>query len=67
MIKNRLAGELTCFHANAILAGHGHGHPLSKVVDLALFSLLFQYCGTQMYYFLVVIDPVVLSDLCLGI
>ena len=57
-----------CFRANAVFAGFGHGHPLSKVVvDLTLFSLLFQCRGTQMYYFLVVIDPVVLSDLCLGI
>ena len=56
------------FCANAILAGFGHAHPLLEVVThLALFLLFFQCCGTQMYYFLVIIDPVMLSDLCLGI
>ena len=61
------AGELMHFCTNGVLAGFSHTHPLTKVViDLPLFSSLFQCCGTQMY-FLVVIDTVMLSDLYLGI
>jgi hypothetical protein len=64
-LKNCLWWQVDVFACKCCL---GHTHPLSEiVVDLALFSSLFQCCDTQIYYFLIVLDPVMLTDLCLGI